>query len=238
MRINRFLAKCGLGSRRKCEQYIINGKIAINGKICTNLAYIVGKNDAITFEGKPIKVKKTECYYKFYKPLGVVTSMSDDLQRKDITHFLKLNNIKERVFPIGRLDSDSEGLIILTTDGKLAHRVAHPKYEIDKKYIVKIKGKLDKDKIYKLENGIALEEGITSKCKVSIIKESEKTTTLEIILHQGWKRQIRRMIEQVGSLVISLKRVSIGNINLGNLKEGEIQSISLEEIEKLKKLLI
>ncbi|MFW5799920.1 MAG: pseudouridine synthase, partial [Spirochaetota bacterium] len=128
MRINRYLAKCGLGSRRKCEEFIKDGMIKINGIVCTELSYIVKKNDKVEFKEKTLRMIKIPLYYKFNKPVGVISSMKDTHNRKDITYYLRKNNIKDRVFPIGRLDYDSEGLLILTNDGKLAHKIAHPKY--------------------------------------------------------------------------------------------------------------
>ncbi len=240
MRINRFLAKCGLGSRRKCEKLILANEISINDDICTDLSYIIKKNDVVKYKDKIVKPQKLLLYYKFNKPIGVITSMNDDLGRKDISFYLKKNNIKDRVFPIGRLDSDSKGLLILTNDGKLAHKIAHPKYEIDKKYKVTVEGILSEDKKKQLENGIRLEEGITSPCKIgniSILK-NKNLSIFTMIIHQGWKRQIRRMISSVNLEVTSLIRVSIGNIKLAELKEGEIKSIPLKDIETLKRKFI
>lgn len=237
MRINRYLAKCGLGSRRKCEKIILENEISINGDICTDLSYIVKKHDAVKYKNKLVKPQKLLLYYKFNKPYGVITSMSDDLGRKDISSFLKKNNITERVFPIGRLDRDSKGLLILTNDGKLAHKIAHPKYEIEKKYKVKVDGILDEEKRKRLERGIKLEEGITSPCKIFDVNTYAKknTSSFTMIIHQGWKRQIRRMMAFLNLEVTSLIRVSIGNIRLSDLKEGQIKSIPLKNIEYLKK---
>lgn len=234
MRINKYLASCGLGSRRYCEKFIIQNKIKINNEICNDLAYIVKDNDVVKFNDVILKPVENKIYYKFYKPSNVITSLKDDKGRKDVNYYLKKNNITDRVFPIGRLDFDSEGLIILTNDGIFANMVAHPKYQIDKEYRVKIKDKLTDEMVTKLENGIELSEGTTSKSRIKNININEKYSVFTIIIHQGWNRQIRRMIEKVNSTVLNLKRVRIGNIKLENIKQGEIKTIKTKLIDKLK----
>lgn len=233
MRINKYLSKCGLASRRKCEELILNGKIKINGKICKEFSYDVKEDDEIIYNNKRLLLEKKLIYYKFYKPVGVVTSMSDEYKRKDIKYYINKYNINKRVFPIGRLDLDSEGLLILTNDGNLSYFLMHPKFEIEKKYLVKIKDELNLYNKKKLERGILLEEGKTSKCIIKNIKKINKNTQFEMIIHQGWKRQIRRMVNKINSEVIFLKRTSIGNITIGNMKAGEIEIINPKDIKKL-----
>ncbi len=237
MRINKYLAKSGLGSRRFCDKLVKDHKILVNNNICNDLSYKVKRDDIVQFNGKIIYPKEKNLYYMFNKPYGVVTTLNDDLNRKDIQYYLHKNNIVDRVYPVGRLDYDTKGLIILTNDGDFTYKITHPSFEIKKVYIVIIDGVLNKKNKYILENGIRLEEGITSKCDINIIKKSTTKSKIEMIIHQGWNRQIRRMFNKVNHNVISLKRISIGNIRLNNLLEGEVREIPINDIKKAKLLI-
>lgn len=205
----------------------------VNREIITEPGYIVDPSkDEVRVDGEIVK-PKSQAYYKFYKPYGYITTVQDDKGRKTVMDFFTDLNIG--LFPVGRLDRDSEGLLIFTNDGKLAHRLAHPKHKVEKIYEVVVNKKLNSEDIRKLENGVRLEEGYTAKCKVEITSATKKSTELLIILRQGWYRQIRRMLETVGAEVKTLKRTFFGPIGLGNLMPGEKRKLTNKELNELKK---
>lgn len=230
MRLNRYLASCGVASRRKCDQMIEQGKVQINGIVATLGAVITPGKDKITVEGNDVQVQ-TKSYYLLYKPVNVLTTLSDPEGRPTIAQLIK--NIPQRVFPVGRLDFDSEGLLLLTNDGNLAHRTQHPKYEIEKEYRVRVSHKLSSDAENQFRQGINLEEGITRPCSLDYLNNE----TYKVIIHQGWYRQIRRMFEQLGTQVVALKRVRIGNLELSHLKPGGLRVLTPAEIKGLRKIL-
>ncbi|HOJ49522.1 MAG TPA: pseudouridine synthase [Spirochaetota bacterium] len=227
IRINRYLAICGLGSRRKCEKLIEEGQIKINNKIAL-LSDTVSKEDKVFFNNNLLKPEE-KSYYILYKPPFVVSTLNDPQGRKTIKDFIK--NIDKRVYPVGRLDFESEGIIILTNDGDLSHRLLHPKYDIEKEYIVYVDKFLTEEEEKIFERGVKLEEGITRECK--LYKEKN---FYRVIIRQGWYRQIRRMFAYFGANVTFLKRIRIANINIGSLKKGEIRRIEINELKELRKI--
>ncbi|MDH4129038.1 MAG: rRNA pseudouridine synthase [Spirochaetota bacterium] len=236
MRLNRFLALCGIASRRKCEEYILNGDVSVNGLIITNLATIIDpKKDRILFHKKQINLPNEFSYYVLNKPAGCLSSASDPHNRMTVYSLLK--GIEERVFHVGRLDQDSEGLLLFTNDGKLAHRLLHPKYQVKKKYFVKVNGYLTDQAVNNLKLGIELEEGKTNPSEINIISRSAKESSFDIIITQGWKRQIRRMIDYIGLQVAYLRRDSIGPIILSDLELTKWRKLSMDEIKNLKRQL-
>jgi len=231
-RIQKILAKMGIASRRKAEEMIEEGRVIVNGKVARLGEKADPAVDHIKVDGKLLTKPEPKVYFIFNKPKGVVTSLYDPEGRPTIKDFLK--GIRQRVYPVGRLDYDSEGLLILTNDGELAHSILHPSKEIQKTYMVKVKGKIDEDSIEKLRKGVKIEGGITAPAKVIKISETEENSWIEITIHEGRKRQIRRMLLKVGHPVLKLKRIKIANLKLGSLKSGEIRRITPEELKKLR----
>lgn len=234
MRLNKFLANCGVASRRKCDELIFNGKVKVNGEVVTHPGFNVDpENDKVEVEGEVVKLPE-KIYIALNKPKGVLCSLKDDFGRTLITELI--DGIEQRIYPVGRLDYNSEGLIILTNDGELANRLIHPRYKVSKKYHVLIKGKISQEELKKIEEGIELDGKKTLPAQCKILSQSEKTTLIEITIKEGRKRQIRRMFQALGYEVKRLRRVQFGPIKLGMLKPGEWRYLNENEIKRLKKL--
>lgn len=234
-RLHKILAGLGLASRRKAEELILEGRVTVNGKIATIGLKADASRDHIKVNGKLVTGTSRNLrkfYLMFYKPKGVVTTLSDPEGRPAVKDYLK--GIKYRVFPVGRLDFDSEGLLLLTNDGDFTNAVLHPSKKIPKTYLVKVKGIIEDEKIEKLRRGVKLDDGATMPAKVRKGRNSENNSWIEITIYEGKKRQIRRMLEKVGHPVLKLKRISIDGIKLGNLKPGEIRHLTTEELEHMK----
>jgi 23S rRNA pseudouridine2605 synthase len=232
-RLQKILAEIGIASRRKAEELIIAGRVTVNGKTAILGMKADPNRDHIKFDGKLILRPEPKVYLMLNKPRGVVTSLSDPEDRPTVKDFLK--GVKYRVFPVGRLDYDSEGLLLLTNDGDFAQAILHPSKKIPKSYLVKIKGAPEEEQIKKLRSGVRLEDGMTAPAKLQKVRSGENNTWLEVTIHEGRKRQIRRMLEQAGHPVLKLKRIRIDGIELGNLKSGEYRYLKPEEIAKIKK---
>lgn len=229
MRLNKYIATCGICSRRSAENYITCGKVKVNGKVVTNLSTKVDElNDKVEVLGKNISIEKKKVYIMLNKPKGFVTTNKEQFNRK-----CTLDLIKEpqRVFPIGRLDMYTEGLLLFTNDGDFANKITHPKNKIEKVYVVKVDKNITKDMIYKLENGLDIGGYITKEAKVNLLKERE----FEITISEGKNRQVRKMCEAVGLKVLELKRIKLGNIKLGDLQIGKYRFLTKNEIESIKK---
>lgn len=229
MRLNKYIATCGICSRRSAENYIICGKVKVNGKVVTNLSTKVDElNDKVEVLGKNISIEKKKVYIMLNKPKGFVTTNKEQFNRK-----CTLDLIKEpqRVFPIGRLDMYTEGLLLFTNDGDFANKITHPKNKIEKVYVVKVDKNITKDMIYKLENGLDIGGYITKEAKVNLLKERE----FEITISEGKNRQVRKMCEAVGLKVLELKGIKLGNIKLGDLQIGKYRFLTKNEIESIKK---
>lgn len=233
-RIQKIIALMGIASRRKAEGLILSGRVTVNGKLAVIGMKADPEKDHIKVDGKILTKPQPKVYLSFFKPKGVITSLSDPEGRPTIKDFLK--GVRCRVFPIGRLDYDTEGLILLTNDGDLANSIMHPGRKIPKTYLVKVKDSINDSEISKLSKGIKLEDGMTLPAKVKIIGHSENNSWLEITIYEGRKRQIRRMLQAVGHPVLKLKRIAIGSIFLGDLRAGEIRYLTDEEIRHLKRL--
>ena len=239
-RLQKYMARSGVASRRKCEELIINGDVKVNNKVVTELGVKINPDkDIITYKDKPIKPEENKVYIMLNKPEKYITSVKDEKGRKTILDLVKVN---ERIYPIGRLDYDSSGLILLTNDGEVYNKIIHPRVKIGKKYIVLCKGEFTNDELKRFENGIDIGGYVTAKSKITVIdKEKNKkdntiNTLVEIIIHEGKNRQIRRMCEALGHEVIMLNRVAIGEIKLGYLKKGEWRNLTKEEIRYLNSL--
>lgn len=234
-RLHKILAGLGLVSRRKAEELILEGRVTVNGKIAAIGLKADASRDHIKVNGKLVTGTSRnlrKVYLMFNKPKGVVTTLSDPEGRPAVKDYLK--GIKYRVFPVGRLDFDSEGLLLLTNDGDFTNAVLHPSKKIPKTYLVKVKGIIEDEKIEKLRRGVKLDDGATMPAKVRKGRNSENNSWIEITIYEGKKRQIRRMLEKVGHPVLKLKRISIDGIKLGNLKPGEIRHLTAEELEHMK----
>ncbi|MCL2234550.1 MAG: rRNA pseudouridine synthase [Firmicutes bacterium] len=239
MRINQYLATSGVASRRASEQIIKDGRVSVNGKKVTDLSVQINPdNDHVLLDGKKLSPIKKHLYIMLHKPKGFITSTKDEHDRKTIMNLLEKKYLLKRVFPIGRLDYETEGLLLMTTDGDLCASLTHPKFEVPKTYVVKIEGEITEIELNKIRDGIILDGAKTKKCKAKILEHdnSTNTTRVEVIISQGLNRQIRRMFEAINKQVVFLKRTHIGNLRLGGLSRGETRELKPEEIVYLKSL--
>jgi 23S rRNA pseudouridine2605 synthase len=235
LRINQFLAKCGLGSRRSVEKFIAEGRISINDSVLHNLAKQVDpEHDRICVDGVPLYIDRELLYYQYYKPVGVVTSFSDPHAEKTLRD--ELPELPENVNYVGRLDQDSEGLLIFTNDGDLIQQLTHPSKHVPKTYWVQVSKQLSQSALERFRTGIELEEGMTAEAKIKPMDRNSAENWYEVILYQGWKRQIRRMFDVLDTNVIRLIRMRIANISVDRLKPGELRLLSKSQISYLKKI--
>lgn len=233
VRLQKLMAESGVASRRKCEEMIYSGKVKVNGRLVTEPGCKVDKDkDVIEVDGNIMKSFDEKLYILLNKPEGYITSVRDQFGRPTVLDLL--NGINTRVFPIGRLDYDTEGLLILTNDGELTYRITHPKYNIDKTYRALVRGKVSKEDIKTFESGIAIADYITAPAKMEIIRYAKGNSAVDITIHEGRNRQIRKMCSAIGHEVIRLKRIKIGEIKLGKLKTGEWRYLSDLEVRYLK----
>ena len=237
IRLQKFLAECGIASRRKCEELILEGKITVNGEVITLLGTKVNPDkDVVTYNGKVVKLSKEEyVYILLNKPIGYVTTAKDQFQRDCVLDIVK---VKERVVPVGRLDMYTSGALILSNDGDFIYKITHPKHEITKTYTVTVKGIVTKQEIEKLENGVEIDGGyITRPAKARIMKidEEKDISRVEIIIHEGKNRQVRKMCEAIGKKVLALHRAKIGNLGVKDLKIGQWRFLKKNEVEILLK---
>lgn len=235
IRLQKYLANCGIASRRKCEELILEGKVSVNGKEVQELGIKIKPDvDKIIYCGKPVQNKKNMIYILLNKPIGYVTTAKDQFNRETVLDLIK---IKERIVPVGRLDMYTSGALILTNDGDFIYKVTHPKHEITKTYTVTLKGIIDNEAVENLRSGVEIDNYITRPAKVKILKtDNEKNITrLEITIHEGKNRQVRKMCEAVGSKVIALHRSKIGDISVKDIKIGTWRYLKENEVEKLLK---
>lgn len=230
-RLQKVIANAGYCSRRKAENLILNKKVMVNGNMITELGYKVSPNDIITIEGKTLLQEKKE-YVLLYKPRGIVTTTKDEHNRKTV---LDLIETETRLYPVGRLDYDTSGLLLLTNDGELANLLMHPKTEIDKVYIAKVKGLVNKSEIIKLRTGINIDGFRTSRSGARIISYDKKTDTsiVELTIHEGKNHQVKKMLASIGHDVIKLKREKLSFLTLKGLKSGEYRYLTVKEVKKL-----
>ena len=234
MRINKYIASSGVTSRRKAEELVLAGKVKINGKVVSALATDVKETDQVTIEGKPIHTAENFVYYKLHKPKGYVSTVNDDKGRKTVMELMR--GVHTRVFPVGRLDYDTEGLLLLTNDGDLSNILTRPKSEVEKVYYVTIEGTISKDEVKTLSSGIEIDGYKTKPCSVVVMSENQNQTKLAITITEGKNRQIRKMLEAVNKTVTFLKRVQIGEIRLGGLSRGEYAQLNAKEVRYLQNL--
>lgn len=231
-RLQKAIAISGYTSRRKAEELISAGKVKVNGQIIREMGYKVESTDLIEVEGNPLQTKEDKVYYLLNKPRGVVTTVKDDKGRKTVIDLIKTN---KRIYPVGRLDYDTTGLLILTNDGELTNFLTHPKNNIEKVYVAKIKGLITKEEIKKLCNGVIIEGKKTSKARAKILKIDKKTNSsvVELIIHEGHNHQVKNMFKAIGYDVLKLKRESIAFLTLDGVKSGDYRELSIKEVKKL-----
>lgn len=233
-RLQKFMAECGVASRRKCEEYILQGRVSVNGQKIDKLGTKVNAaTDKVEFDGKLLKREEKKIYIMLNKPEGYITSVKDEKDRETVLDIVKC---EERIYPVGRLDYDSSGLILLTNDGSIYNKIIHPREKLIKKYIALVKGIVTQKDIESLKKGVDIGGYITSDADASIISIDGNISTVEIDIHEGKNRQIRRMFASLNYQVISLKRIAIGHLKLGYLKKGEYRELNDTEMNYIRNL--
>ena len=235
MRLQKYLAQCGVASRRHAEEMIAQGLVQVNGQTVTEMGVQVEETDVVCIRGEQVRPETEKRYILYHKPMGEVTTVTDDSGRETVMdHF---RDFPVRLYPVGRLDYDSEGLLLLTNDGDLAARLTHPSHEVDKTYLARVSMHLTPDEIHQLRAGVTLEDGFrTSPAKVRVIREETFASAVLITIHEGHNRQVRRMMEAVGHKVLLLRRVKFGPIDLKGVERGAWRDLTAEEIKALKEL--
>jgi 23S rRNA pseudouridine2605 synthase len=235
IRLQKFLANAGVASRRKSEELILQGCIKVDGQVVTELGSKVNESNSIVeYNGEEVKIIKNFTYIMLHKPEGYITTVKEQFERPMVIDLIP--GIKERVVPVGRLDYDTSGLLLLTNDGDLTFKLTHPKNKIEKIYIAKVEGKVTEDKIDEFEKGLMIGGYKTAPAKLKIINTEEYNSTLKISIYEGKNRQVRKMCELIGHRVVSLKRVATGELPLGDLKRGEYRTLTKNEVAYLKNL--
>ena len=232
MRINKYLASSGIASRRESDKLVQDGRVTVNGKV-VSLGIEVSDSDKVCVDGKPVSIKKNE-YYILNKPKGYICSVSDDRGRKTVLDLMPKNI--GRIYPVGRLDYDSEGLLILTTDGELAQHLTHPSNNVPKTYLVKVEGRLTESDLNPIRSGIEIDGYVTKKSKANIVETNKDFTKAHITIYEGNNREIRKMFSATGKEVSLLKRIKIGELSLKGLDRGEYRKLTNHEVEYLKSI--
>jgi len=234
IRLNKYLATAGVGSRRTCDGYISAGRIRVNGQLVQKLGTRIDETaDKVYFDGRPVTVNDNMVYIMLNKPAGIITTASDEFDRPTV---LDLIPVEERIFPVGRLDQDTTGLLLLTNDGALANELIHPRYKIPKTYHALIDKKIHPKDIYHFEHGLMLDDKMTAPCTLAEIRIIDNCSFVQIIIAEGRNRQIRRMLELLGYQVETLERIAFGPLQLGGLKEKEWRYLTVAELERLRQL--
>ncbi|MDY5731494.1 MAG: pseudouridine synthase [Eubacteriales bacterium] len=235
MRLQKYIADAGVASRRAAEKLIQEGRVTVNGSTIMEMGYQVNEGDSVYVDHKPIAIVEEKHYILYHKPMGEVTTVSDDEGRNTVLD--KFKDYPVRLYPVGRLDYNSEGLLLLTNDGDLTNKMLHPSRMVDKVYLVRMTGKLSMDEIKKLELGVYIDGYKTAKAKVRLLGSTEEHCDATITIHEGKNRQVRKMFEAVGHQVLLLRRVRFGPLELGNLPRGMWRRLRDTEIAKLKRFL-
>lgn len=231
MRVNKYIAQSGVASRRKAEELILNGNVKINGQVIKELATQVQPDDTVEVNGVVIEPSGKKIYIALNKPIGYVTTMNDQFDRPIVSDLI--TDINERLFPVGRLDYNTSGLLLMTNDGDAAYKLTHPKHEVTKTYRAKVAGFVSGTALSKLRKGVDIGGFVTSRARVEVVKQMERATVVEIEIHEGKNRQVRKMFKAVGHSVLELERIAIGDIRLGRMRPGHYRKVTKEEIEKL-----
>lgn len=231
MRLQKYMADCGVASRRHAEKMIADGLVSVNGAVVTEMGVQVDGDDEVRVSGKLIRPQTVKKYIIYHKPAGEVTTVTDPEGRKTVLD--RFRDCPVRLFPVGRLDYDSEGLLLLTNDGELAERMMHPRYVIDKAYLARVTGDVTPDELRQLAQGVVLDGRRTSPAKVRLVRRETFASDILITIHEGRNRQVRRMVESVGHQVLQLRRVRFGPLELGDLRRGEWRELNEEEVRRL-----
>ncbi len=228
------MAHAGIASRRKSEDIIKQGRVKVNGEVITEMGVKIDpESDCVEVDGNIIS-KENKIYLLLNKPIGYVTTVSDPRGRKTVMDLIA--GIEQRIYPVGRLDYDSSGLLIMTNDGDLTNILTHPSFEVNKTYMVQVEGKADRKRLKRLEKGVKLKDGLTAPAIVKNISYRGNSTVFNITIHEGRNREVRRMCKKINYSVLNLKRITVANLTLGNLQEGNYRHLNEEEVNNLKKL--
>lgn len=235
MRLQKYLAMCGVASRRTSEKMIAEGRVAVNGETVTEMGVQVSENDRVSVDGEVVHLEEEKHYLAYNKPIGEVTTVSDPEGRATVMD--KFRDYPVRLYPVGRLDYDSEGLLLLTNDGEMMQHLLHPSHEVKKEYLVKVSNHVSEESLRQLAQGVQLDDGrMTSPAKVRLVRYEAFDTVVLVTLHEGRNRQVRRMFSAVGHQVVALRRVGFGPIYLNDLPRGQWRALTEVEIRKLKEL--
>ena len=234
MRLNKYIASAGICSRRKADELIAAGNVKVNGAAMREMGYDVKEGDRVEVNGTPILPEQKKIYIAVNKPYGYVTTMKDEKDRLTVADLV--TDIPERLFPVGRLDYNTTGLLLMTNDGDLAYRLTHPKHEVYKTYVAVVSGVISDARLAKLRRGVDIGGFVTSPAKVKVLRQNPRSAVVEISIHEGKNRQVRKMFNAVGNRVMELERISIGDIRLGHMQRGHYRKLTRQEIEYLKGL--
>ncbi|NMA94065.1 MAG: rRNA pseudouridine synthase [Clostridiales bacterium] len=235
MRLNKYIASCGICSRRKADELVKAGNVKINGAVVLTPGTEVAEGDLVVVNGRQVKLPSKFLYYALNKPCGFVTTMSDEKGRPTVASLLA--DAPARVFPVGRLDMNTSGLLLMTNDGEIANKLSHPSSEISKTYLAEIGGSIKKEKLAALQNGVDIgDKNPTAPAEVELLRQKGSVSLIKISIREGRNRQIRRMFKALGLNVLSLQRVAVGEIQLGHLLEGSYRKLNRKEIEYLKRI--
>jgi 23S rRNA pseudouridine2605 synthase len=238
VRLQRYLAQAGISSRRKAEELIVAGAVRVNGAIVRELGTTVDEaNDRVEFQGRVVTLATEHAYYVLNKPFGIMTTMRDPEGRRTVADVLKGHGVRERVVPVGRLDYDTAGVLLLTDDGDLAHVLTHPRFGIDKTYRATVRGRLGPDDIARMHAGVKLDDGRAAPAILKVVAANRMNSTVDITIHEGKNRQVRRMFEGINHPVLDLVRLRFGPVSLGDLRAGEIRTANAREIKELRTVL-
>ncbi|MBR3797053.1 MAG: rRNA pseudouridine synthase [Clostridia bacterium] len=233
MRLQKYMAMCGVAARRKCEEIIASGRVSVNGQVITEMGTQVEESDIVLVDGVRIKPEEEKRYILYHKPAGEVTTVSDEKGRETVMD--RFRDFPVRLYPVGRLDYDSEGLLLLTNDGELAQRLTHPSCEVDKVYLARVTGNPSNEAIERMRRGVYMEgdERKTYPAEVRVVRDESLFSDILVTIHEGRNRQVRRMFDAVGHKVLLLRRVRFGPLELGSLRRGEWRELDSFEIERL-----
>ncbi|QEK12192.1 rRNA pseudouridine synthase [Crassaminicella thermophila] len=233
MRLQKYIAHSGVASRRKAEELIKLGRVKVNGKVIIDMGVVVDPtSDVISVDNKVIQLERNKVYIMLNKPEGYITTLSDEFNRPTVADLVK--DINERIYPVGRLDYDTSGLLIMTNDGDLSYQLTHPKHEVKKTYIAKIKGIPNNKELHMFKTGIDIGGYITAPAQIEVLKKEREACLVKVIIHEGKNRQIRKMFDKINHPVTKLKRIAIGKITMDNLQKGKWRYLTDSEIKYLK----
>lgn len=236
MRLQKYLAMCGVASRRKCEEIILDGRVTVNGVVVAEMGVKVEEGDTVCVDGKTVSLETEKRYILYHKPAGEVTTVSDERGRDTVLD--RFRDFPVRLYPVGRLDYDSEGLLLLTNDGDLAQRMLHPSREVDKVYLARVTGDITLEEIRRIRDGVYIDgdERLTAPAQIRVIKRETFASVALVTIHEGRNRQVRRMFTSIGHKVLMLRRVQFGPLQIGNLERGQWRDLTADELSKLKEL--